>query len=61
MSPFVETVTREELESRRAQLVAEVRMTAAELRELDRTHTLSPLQRDALWELDEIEFLLGES
>ncbi|HEX8002378.1 MAG TPA: hypothetical protein VF519_06750 [Mycobacteriales bacterium] len=61
MSPLVQVVTRDELETRRAEIEAAIGMTAAELRTLDETRTLTPEQRYALADLNEIEFLLGDS
>lgn len=57
----VKTVTRSELELRRAQILAALGQTLAEFRELSEARTLTSDEWDARTELDEIGFLLGEA
>ena len=56
----IETVTPAELEARRAAIVDALGMSLDALRRLAETHTLTPQEWDALTELREIEFLLGD-
>jgi|1186.fasta_scaffold199348_1 hypothetical protein len=59
MAPVV-TVTRADLEARRVALLNELGMTLEEFTTLAATRTLSGSEVEALEELEEIAFLLGE-
>lgn len=59
MSPVV-TVTRPELEARRAALLAALGMSLEDFDNLAATRTLTGHEFDIREELDEIAFLLGE-
>ena len=59
MAPVV-IVTRADLEARRAALLDELGMTLQEFKTLAATKTLSGSEVEALEELEEIAFLLGE-
>lgn len=60
MAPVV-TVTRESLVRRRAALLDELGMTLEEFRAMADERSLTADEDEAREELDEIEFLLGES
>jgi hypothetical protein len=59
MAPVI-TVSRAELEARRAALLTDLGMSLAEFEELAATTTLGGRELDVREELDEIAFLLGE-
>jgi hypothetical protein len=59
MAPVV-SVTREELEGRRAALLAELGTSLEDFERLAATRTLTGREFDVKEELDEIAFLLGE-
>jgi hypothetical protein len=59
MSPVV-TMTRQELEARRATLLEELGMGLEDFEQLAATRTLTGREYDVMEELDEIAFLLGE-
>jgi hypothetical protein len=53
-------VTREQLTERRCVALARLDIPEHELRQRAADHVLSPEERDALTELEEIDFLLGD-
>jgi hypothetical protein len=53
------SLTRDELEKRRAELLAGV-ADPADLRRRAAAHAITPDERDVLIELEEVEFLLGD-
>ena len=59
MTPNVKIMSPEDLCARREELLAEHRVTAAELREWAASYTLTDNLVGVLDELDEIEYLLG--
>ncbi|MBX6372511.1 MAG: hypothetical protein IRZ02_09695 [Acidothermus sp.] len=61
MSARVVTETREKLEARRTEILASLGLTLEEFRSLVETRTLTGEEWEALEELDEIAFLLGEA
>lgn len=60
MTPLVVTETRESLLVRRAAILSALGMTLEEFRLLGGTRTLTGDEWEALEELDEIAFLLGD-
>jgi hypothetical protein len=60
MDSRVVTVTRGELDARRAEILGGLGMTLAEFREFAQTHALTGPEWIAMDELDGILFLLGE-
>ncbi|MGX9346944.1 hypothetical protein [Microbacterium sp. KNMS] len=60
MAPVIKH-SREELLAQRRALEEAVGMSAAELKEYHRTHSLSGEQWEALWAIQDLDFLLGES
>ena len=61
MEPVVVTVTREELEERRGAILRSLGMTREKFRQLDASRTLTGEEWRAKDELDDIEFLLGDT
>ncbi len=59
MAPVI-TVSRAELEVRRAAILVDLGMSLAEFEEMAATTTLGGRELDVKEELDEIAFLLGE-
>lgn len=59
MTPVI-TVSRAELEARRAALLVDLGMSMTDFEELTATTTLGGRELDVKEELDEIAFLLGE-
>lgn len=53
-------VTREQLTERRCAVLARLDVPEHKLRQRAADHVLSPEERDALSELEEIDFLLGD-
>jgi hypothetical protein len=60
MSPNVVAVKREDLEDRRARLLAEVGLSMEELRARGASFSLAGSEWEVLTELEEIEFLLND-
>ena len=60
MTPAVVTVTQAELEKRRAEVLHRIGMSMDELIELESTTTLTGELYEAVDELDDVAFLLGE-
>jgi hypothetical protein len=60
MSPRIVTVRHDDLEARRNQILDKFGMTLDELKALAVTRTLTGEELEAIEELREIEFLLGE-
>jgi len=60
MADAVRTVTREELERRRQEILGSLGLTLAQVHEGVSSSTLSSDEWDAYEELDQIAFLLGE-